>query len=83
MPLNIQCGNGVVYPLVYRRAAAATFPTHLVCLYSIKEVNMTTEVSLFLLAFVRCAAQVISHYFITNILPEGLNHIIDDVYEFW
>jgi hypothetical protein len=36
-----------------------------------------------LLAFVRCAAQVIRHHFITNILPEGLNHIIDDVYGFW
>jgi hypothetical protein len=44
---------------------------------------MANEVSLRLLAFVRCAAQVISHHFIANILPEVLNHIIDDVYEFW
>jgi len=43
--------------------------------------NHIKEVSLCLLAFVRCAAQVISH-FIKNILPEDLNHIIDDVYEF-
>jgi len=32
MPLNIPCGIGVVFPLVYRRAAAATSPTHLLCL---------------------------------------------------
>ena len=30
-----------------------------------------------------CKVRSSSHHFIMYILPEGLNHIIDGIYEFW